>query len=208
MVHPMKLSLILTILLLNITVSFAQPKLINATIPAFSQKVSFKFLEHWKTAFQKQQGNVFILELIPKDQDLKNWKNMFIFSAYKGLAMKLPLSQAQKMEADSIKKRCPKDFISQKAKIPQAQGYLTQSVIMGCLKHPTLGPKISELAVYLYIRGKKDIYMFKKAVRSPSSQNLFFTKENIKLKARELYQIRICKNDGASPTCKEEGPKF
>jgi hypothetical protein len=143
------------------------------------------------------------MEFISKDESVDNWSKMLTVSGYQSLAANHSAESAQKLEADSIKVACPKDFVFEKIPFTHPQGYTSALAIVGCSKHPGI-PTKSELALQLIIQGKKDIYQIKKSFRAPVGSKSALSKTNHKSLAGEVLNTKICKNDGPGPTCVPE----
>lgn len=187
---------------------FLTPVLVNAanvksTVPIFNQKLEFSYSTDYKIGFQQTQAGVFMMELIPKKDSVENWTEMLTVSGYKDLASAQTPDSAMKLESDSIKAACPKDFVFEKIDYKHSQNYPVALAIVGCSKHPTLAGK-SELALQLVIKGKKDIYMLKKAFHQATNAKDSLSKANYKARADELLNVQVCKNDGQSPICKAD----
>jgi hypothetical protein len=195
----MKLSLIFSLLLISNSY-FAAEKHLN-TIPIYSQKLGIEVSSNFKPIHQGPPGNIFLLELIPKAEDLKSWSEMLVIFGFKDLASKFNSKSAFALEADGIKKLCPQDFVVQEIKGEKIQNYDTTWALIGCKKHKELGPDYFEIGIYVFIQGKKDFYQFKKSLRKKMAGAEMPSEKNYKTLAPELSSIKICKNDGQSPLC-------
>ena len=104
--------------------------LIDSTIPLFSQKLQFKIKKGWKVGSQQSNQGVFLLELIPENEQIDTWTQLLVISAYKGMASRLSAHEAYKVEAESVVRSCPADAINSIIKLPNAQGYDAVSAIV------------------------------------------------------------------------------
>ena len=86
------------------------------------------------------------------------------------MAKTLSAEQAYKLEADSIAKACPKDFLNKVIPNKNPQGYDSISAIMGCSKHPQIKDR-NEIGFYTFLKGKSEIYMLKKSFREALADN-------------------------------------
>jgi len=175
----------------------------QAVIPIFSQKISVNLPSNFKPAFEKPTKASYLLEFVPKNESVKNWSKMITVSGFKGLASRISLEKSFQFEAASIKRACPNDFLNKVITVPFKQKYETLGVIMGCNKSPALPKNTAEHGVYLFIKGKKDIYMIKKSFRNKVEKIGLNSKSFEKL-APALSSIKVCKNDGQSPKCEME----
>lgn len=175
----------------------------NMTLPIFSQKLELSFPKGFKAGAQNQQGNVFMIEFVPKDEAVENWSQMLTVGGYQNLAANHSAESAQKLEAGSIQVACPKEFVFEKIPYTHPQGYNSSLAIVGCSKHPAM-PTKSELALQLVIQGKKDIYQVKKSFRAPVGSKSTLSKTNYKTLAAEVLNTKVCKNDGPGPACQPD----
>jgi hypothetical protein len=176
---------------------------VKMTIPIFSQKLEMSYSALYKVGSQASQGNVFMMEFVPKAESVQTWNELLVVSGYKDMASTQTADSAMKLETDSVKAACPKDFVLEKIEYKNPQNYPSSLAIFGCSKHPSLAGK-SELALQLVIQGKKDIYLIKKAFHHAIGVKNGLSKANYKTLAAEVLNVQLCKNDGQSPICKPE----
>ena len=176
--------------------------LIDATLPLFSQKLGFKVSKGWKPGSQQSNANVFLLELIPPNEEISSWTELLAISAYRGMSSKLSAKAAYEIEADSVVRNCPSEAVNSIVQLPNPQGYDAVSAIIGCTKHPKIKGR-NEVAFYTFIEGKSDIYMVKKAFREPLAKHNSprLNEKSYLALAPEVMAVRVCKNDSQGPSC-------
>jgi len=59
---------------------------VRSVMKIYSQTLSWKHPNKWKGAYRNEANNAFIMEFIPKEQELKTWKDMLTIQGLKGLA--------------------------------------------------------------------------------------------------------------------------
>lgn len=178
-------------------------KSMTATIPLYSQKISIAIGADLKAAYQGPPGNVFILEFVPKDETVNAWTKMLAINAFKGLSERISLTKAYELEAESVRRACPENFVSEKLDYKLPQNFESLSVIMGCKSSPMLPPNTSEMGAYIFVKGKNDHYFIKKSYRG-SADKIALNSESVKVLAPEIFSLKMCKNDGQSPVCEPE----
>lgn len=174
---------------INLTVQAAE---VLNTIPIFSQKLGVQIPPGWKPTTQ-QNSSVYLMEFIPSKEKIEAWTQLIAITGIKDGAAQYTPQKAYEAEMSSVKVACPQDFVSTEISKQNYQGYESYQAIMGCKKGKF--PQ-SELAFYLLVKGKKDLYMLKK-----SFKNKDLNQQNYKTLAPEILTVKICKNDKAGPTC-------
>lgn len=175
------------------------------TVPVFSQKVSFKTDKIWKGGHQASNQAMYLLELIPPSEKIESWNTLLALSAFRGAASQLTAKKAYEIEADSVVKACPGNYINAVVDLPDLQGYDTVYALIGCKQHPQFKDK-NEIGFYAFIKGKSDVYMFKKSFREPLAGGAAprLSEATYKTLAPEVLSLQICKNDGQGPECLPE----
>lgn len=168
----------------------------------FAQKLEVPMSSEFKLGWQSPAGPSLTMEFIPKNEKVETWTQMISVMGIQGLAAKKSADEAYAIEAASIQKACPNNFVDQKISYRSPQGYPTASGIIGCSKHPQIKNK-NEVAFYLFIKGKADFYIIKKAFREDLSAPKL-DKLSYQALAKEVLSVKICKNNGQSPVCELE----
>lgn len=194
---------ILTLSIFIVVHSAVAQETMAITIPIFSQKVSFDIEKSWKPGWQspKNPGS-YTMELIPGNETVQSWTKMVTVSGFKDFAKKFSIEEAYKLEADSVAKACPKEFVNKMIPVKNPQGYESVSAIIGCSKHPQLKDR-NEVGFYTFVKGKSDVYMLKKSFHEDltNKKSAKLDEGNYKTFAPEVLSLKICKNDGQSPSC-------
>jgi hypothetical protein len=112
-----------------------------------------------------------MLEMVPQEQSVDNWTEMFTLQGFKGIAEKADPKAILAAVVKSNMQVCGKDVVFSLVDHPPVSGFPAQGAIIGCSKVPrdmSIGLKkgMGEVAYYVAVKGKKDIYLFHKAVRT------------------------------------------
>ena len=173
---------------------------IKQMLSLYSQKLELNYSSNFQIGSQSSKNGVYLMELVPRTESVQVWTELLAISAYENMASTQTAESAMKLETDSVKAACPKDFVLEKISSRDSQGYPSSLVIFGCSKHPTLTGK-SELALQLVIQGKKDIYLVKKAFHKDIGAKDTLSKKNYTTLAPEVLNVKICKGDNLSTGC-------
>ena len=140
---------------------------VKAVMRVFNQTVVYKHPTSWplNPVYRKQTRNHFITEYIPKNQTLKNWKDMFTIQGYKNYASKgmtsIKMLNLLKQNMQSIS---PGKFYYNEVYRGDFSGNSLIISLMGIKKLPkTIMPELpkgsGEIGLYLVLKGKNDIYI-------------------------------------------------
>lgn len=175
-------------------------KNVKMLIPIYSQKVKFNLPNQWKPVFEKAYPTSYIFEMIPQNETLDKWTEMLTVQGLKGMASTISLEQSLIFIANLHKKSCKDKVIFKLLEKDKISGFDAQHAIIGCGNSQE---NIGEIAYFIAVKGKDDIYMFHKAMRGNAFPytNPPLTKENSKSFISDFLPIRLCKKEGKTPEC-------
>ncbi|PCI84620.1 MAG: hypothetical protein COB24_14520 [Hyphomicrobiales bacterium] len=181
-----------------------------AEIPIFSQKLRFKLPTDWQHAHTSQNDNSYLIEFIPKDEDIKNWKNLFSIQAFKDFDPTVSPEDIANNVANNFAKDCPQNSIYNKIGEQVLDGYDAFEAIIGCAAlsndHATnLKKGMSEISYYIFIKGQKDLYFAQKSIRGAGFPFENFP-DSVKKSIDEIKNhlpIEFCNLDSAQGKCQK-----
>lgn len=174
-------------------------KYTNSAMKVYSQTLSWKH-PNWKNVFKNQSNNAFIVEFIPKDQQLKTWKDMFTIQGLQSLAQDKELTpkHIEFSLINKIKKISPSNVLFKEFGNVNISGHEGVIFLLGLKEIPkdiTYGlPKgVSEIGLYLVVKGKKDFYILHRSWKREAitKDKLPFAKEEIQEWIRNFQQVQI-----------------
>ena len=182
---------------------------ITAVIPVFSQKVSISLPTNWKAVYEDQQQGSYIIEFIPKEENIDNWKNLFTVQGFENIADKTTPIDFLNSIAFRLKQVCGDYASFEKLGPMNITGHNAFAVVMGCSRMPvtneTSGENYqSELGYYLSIQGKQDYYLVHKLVRGDvfDPKDAPINKDNAAAFLSEFMPIELCQGGGEDYECK------
>lgn len=202
-----KFVFIIIIILSLISISFAEEKkeeqkdldelmagipgdAINSVMHIFHQDIVFRYPKEWgvNPVYRDQKGHHFISEFIPKEQTLSHWKDMLTIQGFNGLSKnkdaspeRMSLMLSQSFNAISSDKSYYKEIYK-----GDVNGYPGIIVLMGIKEmpksiNPTLSKGDGEIGLYLFLKGKDDMYIIHRSWKS-----LPYTDEKLPMSKGEL----------------------
>lgn len=181
---------------------------ITSSVPIYSQKIEFNIPKGWKPGFENVKGGHYIMEFVLKDETVQNWNQMFTVQGYKGLTSLATPKQFLAKMGDVHKQVCGDNAIYELVEEDDISGHEAQGAIIGCTAvakdHPSgLKKGNGEVAYYIAVKGKEDIYMFHKAIRQKefTHETSPVTKENAKDFISDFMPIRLCKKGSKIDEC-------
>ena len=181
---------------------------IKAIIPIYSQRIAFNLPTDWKVAFQDQNEQMFMIEFIPKNENIENWTNMVSVQGFKNFASQVSSKQFLDHLAAKFESTCTDALVYKNIDSPLIDGYQSSTAILGCADLPSahhtgLKAGQSEIGYYYSIQGKKDIYLIHKSIRGNAfeSEASPLTRENIASFINPFMPIELCNNNGAQTEC-------
>lgn len=181
---------------------------IVAEIPIFSQKLRFKLPTDWQHAHTSQNDKSYLIEFIPKTENINNWKNLFSIQAFKDFNPNLTPEQVANSVANNFTKTCPEAVIYTKLGERFLNGQQSFLAIIGCSIVPkdhatNLKKGMSEISYYVFIKGKNDLYFAQKSIRGAGfTPDKFppFVEESI-AEMKNFFPIEFCSLDSVQGQC-------
>lgn len=174
-------------------------KYVNSVMKVYSQTLSWKHPK-WKAVYKNQSDNAFIIEFIPKEQELKTWEDMLTIQGLKGLAKREELTpkHVEFSLVNKIKSISSFDLVFKELSNIDINGYKGVMFLLGLKKIPkdiTVGlPKgVSEIGLYLVIKGKADFYIIHRSWKGEAmiKDNLPFSKKELQEWVNIFQKIEI-----------------
>lgn len=200
-----KLAVIFVFLTLFLTTANAQDKkeafnkivekevkgdFVNVVMKVYNQTLSYQYPKVWNLApaYRVQKGGYYMVEHLPKEQTLENWKEMLTYQGYKNLAQKEGVTSIKMISSmkERIKKVSEEELYFKPLYNWKLNGYDAAMALIGLKKLPSnMGKSFpegqGELGLYLVIKGKKDVYVIQKSWRSEA-----FTEKHLPISMDEL----------------------
>jgi hypothetical protein len=182
----------------------------TAIIPIFSQRIGFELPSNWHAVFEDGNAASYMIEFTPRDQSIKNWREMITVQGLKGFASQATALQVLDMLANQIQPACPESFIYEQLGESDIDGHEAQVALIGCGNMPTDMPTgltagQSEIAYYLSISGNQDHYVFQKATRGSALavSDLPSSLDEADRLISLFSPIQICRNEGHPADCEK-----
>lgn len=168
---------------------FAQEKLVSIQLPVFAQLVQTKIPSSWnvqKPFFEKRNPNGhYIIEFAKNDE-----KDLLTIQGFKNAALR-PNMKAKNLEiflSRKIRAISPQNFLYQSISQTNIQGYDAVISFIGCAKLPKkvghVDKNKGEIGVYLFLKGKQDMYIVHRSWRTPA----FSETKKIPIKKEEIQK--------------------
>lgn len=178
--------------------------------PIFSQIVVFRIPMGWKPAYEKASATTYIMEFIPNDQKLDDWKEMISIQGFKNFA-KVPNSSPQMaiaLLATGIKKSCGDNFVGQFFGDAKIDSFNASIAFIGCANmsqdYPSgiIGKGKSDVGYYIVIKGDNEIYMIHRSARGAAfnPKTIPISQATLDGWASGLLPIKICERNPNIPT--------
>ncbi|MBL1419790.1 MAG: hypothetical protein COC24_004695 [Alphaproteobacteria bacterium] len=189
----------------------AQPQnFVVAEIPIFSQKLRFKLPTDWQHAHTSQNDKSYLIEFIPKDEDIKNWKNLFSVQGFKDFNPAVSPEDIANNVANNFAKDCPQNTVYIKIGEQVLNGHDAFMAIIGCSVMPqdhatNLKKGMSEISYYVFIKGQQDLYFTQKSIRSAGfpSENLPDSVKKSTEEMKNFFPIEFCSLESAQGRCEK-----
>lgn len=183
----------------------AQPAKKSAfVVPIFSQSVMFHAPEGYVPVHENKDAarGHHLVEYIPKDQTLQNWRDMVTVQGYRGAAAKAGVTPLQliAMFGSQIQSVCKADFIVQPFGEGRVDGLDMAFALIGCGRLPTdlpggLKAGQSEISVYAAIKGSQDMYLVHRSVRGRGISAKDFPRQELATWISPIGPFRLCAAD-------------
>lgn len=210
----MKKLVLVIFLAVSVTVNSAENtipeniKSVAAVIPIFSQKIAFNLPTNWKAVFEDQQEGSYMIEFIPQEETIEQWKNLFTIQAFENLAGKTTPIDFLNGMAVRIKDACGEYAVFEQLGSMTVTNHQAYAVIMGCSNTPDAQGVFSEqgqseFGYYLTIKGQSDFYLIHKLVRGNTFDvdKLPVNKGNAAEFISEFMPIDLCQAGGEAYEC-------
>jgi len=185
-------------------------KSVAAVIPIYSQKVSFNLPTDWKAAFQDERSGAFLVEFIPKGEEIEKWQNLFTIQGFEQLADKTKPIDFLDGLAQRLKESCGQYSIYEQLGHLTVSKHKAFAAIMGCsnsidANNNVAKKETSELGYYIAIQGEKDYYLIHKSIRGDSfdKANSPINIDNAEDFIAEFMPIELCQLGGEKYDCKK-----
>jgi hypothetical protein len=138
-------------------------KSVTTSTPIFSQVFVFSLPGGFKPAHENSTPASYMMEFIPQDQTLASWRDMITVQGFRGLARSDKGSPKNLLTTVSshMEKACGSQALFYSLGDSKVDSFDAYAAIMGCAK---IGDR-SEIAYYLAIKGREDLYLIQRAFR-------------------------------------------
>ena len=136
----------------------------------YGQVVAFNLPQGFRPAFEKDKGDFYIQEFVPKDETVDGWTQMITMAGSKGLSSKTDLTPEKFaiFVANGFWRACPNSFSALRLGERQIDGHDAYVAVVGCGQSPMAGNKKSETVLAVVIKGDSDYYTLQWSERGPS----------------------------------------
>ncbi|MCJ8324060.1 MAG: hypothetical protein HRU29_15045 [Rhizobiales bacterium] len=155
----------------NEATDIAKPFMLTVEVPIFSQKIRFNLPVNWMHSHTSQNQAAYLIEFIPKNETPDQWSELFSIQGIKDFNPESSPEQVSDFIANNLIENCPDAAIYTKLGKRELSGHLAFASLIGCSSLPADGIKglkagMSEMAYYAIIKGKNDLYIVHKSIRS------------------------------------------
>jgi hypothetical protein len=164
---------------------------IDSVIRVFTQTIKFPYPKEWglnPPVFKNEKDNHFIIEFIPKEQKLNNWKDMLTIQGFKHLANNNVLPEKMlRTLMQQFNTIAPTMTYSKEIYQGKVNGYSGIIMLMGIKELPksvnsTLPKGVGEIGLYLALKGKNDMYIVHRSWKSDSP----YSEDNLPMSQNDL----------------------
>ncbi|MGL1922708.1 MAG: hypothetical protein OCD03_16960 [Hyphomicrobiales bacterium] len=147
-----------------------QQNFLTVEVPIYSQKLRFKLPTDWKHANTSQNEKTYLIEFVPKGEGLSDWKNLFSLQGVKDFDPAIKPEDVANSVASSFAEICPKTVVFTKIGARFLNDQEAFLAIIGCADMPEDNPTglkkgMAEISYYVFIKGKRDLYIAHKSIR-------------------------------------------
>lgn len=185
-------------------------KKFNVSRPIFSQLVVHGIPKGWKVGFEKAMPTRYIQEFVPAGESVESWSEMITVQGFKDMSQNPNMAPKAllSMVGGGIKKTCGESFIGQVVGEQSVDSYEAYWAIIGCGNMPASRPSgikqgQGEVALYVAIRGTRDVYVIQRAVRGnafdPTRSPI--SAQRITELLHDVQPIKICDLNVSQFTC-------
>jgi hypothetical protein len=183
---------------------------VTVSIPIFSQLVVFKVPKGWKPAHETKEAGHYLLEHIPADQTVQNWREMITVQGFQGLATRANAHPRGLINllGTSIQSKCKENFIGQSYGDGKLDGADVSIALFGCGKLSQDQPGglkagESEVALYVALKGTNDMYVIHKSVRGEGMATNEYPRQQLGPWLIPLQPVKLCDRSEPQAQCWE-----
>ena len=186
------------------------------SIPIYGQRVVLRVPAGWKPATEGQAQGFYQMEIVPKDQSVRDWQQLITVQGMRDLAAKQPLLTPVallSMMGSLTKKACGDEHVYQSLGDLKIDSFDAHWVIDGCARLPKemYGAKAGqrEIAVKLAIKGISDFYIIQRAVRGDATGDaaVQITPSLAADFLRQIQPIKLCDKSDPLNLCWERAAR-
>ncbi len=181
---------------------------ITVEIPIYSQKIRFSIPFEWQYAFTDQNASNYLVEFIPKTETIENWTHLFTLQGIKNYDPEVKLIDIANQTASKFVKICPDNAVYTPIGQQKIHHHNAFSAIIGCANMPNnaatkLKVGMSEISHFIFVRGKKDLYIIQKSIRSNAFENTSFPShiEVAIADMKNFFPIELCNLNSPRGQC-------
>lgn len=180
-----------------------------ATVPIFSQTLAFTLPAGWKLGFENVGESIHVVEYVPEGQTVENWREMITLQGFRDVDRNPPLTPKGFLGLKVLdhRKVCGERVVAISIGDLRVDGHDAHAAIIGCGSVPADRPYglkkgQGEVAYFIAIRGRKDMYLIHRAMRGPEfdPRSPPITPANGPQLMGELEPIKLCER-GQGPVC-------
>ena len=152
--------------------------------------------------------NPYLIEFIPKNEDLANIGNILSVQGFKGLASRGSPEEFLNYMATSFQTTCGNQHVYQKLGKRELDGNSAYEAILGCAQLPKeqssdTGARRSEIGYYLAIKGTDDMYLVHRSIRGGpfDVRQPPINPSNVRAFIAPMSPLKLCKNKGKPTDC-------
>lgn len=188
----------------------AKPFMVIVEVPIFSQKIRFNLPTDWVHTHTSQNEAAYLIEFTPKNENPKQWNNLFSIQGVKNFNPESSPEQVSDFIAQNLVKNCPDAAVYTKIGERNLSSHLAYLSLIGCSSVPAdidigLTDGMSEIAYYAIIKGKNDLYIAHKSIRSESFEGDSFPAviESAIEDMKAFFPIEFCALESPKGQCLE-----
>lgn len=141
------------------------PKPTTMVVPLFSQVVIFNVPSGWQRGNERSTERSYLLEIVPGDQTVLDWKEMISLSAYRAIGENPEATPANFLNgaAGKMREHCAGEAITTALGALKVDGYPAYAAILGCPE--VRGARRGEVGLHVAMMVGKDLITFQRALR-------------------------------------------
>ena len=124
----------------------------KAIIPIYSQKLAFQLPTTWKAGSRNQTAKMFMIEFLPKNEDINAWENLLTIQGFQGLSNRVTPERFIMDTGNRFKSVFGNNCVFENLGPLKVDGFEAHRGILGTSKVPN--QDFCEVAYWLVIKGK------------------------------------------------------